>query len=266
MNRFFWLTWFLLLFLIIAFFTLPGKALAAAVMICLVAVYAGIVVYGALIPRANLFLRSVNDAPAAGKRVALTFDDGPNSKITPVLLDVLKAESIPAAFFYIGQAMAKRPDLVRRAEAEGHLLGNLGFTHSPYWGFFKVAGIRHEIEQTNQLFQEILGRTPRFFRPPYSVTRPGLQPVLKRLSMLCIGWSARGLEGRMPNSAAIVQRIMKRVRPGAIILLHECYFNQRDFTGDQVVETIRLLAKQLREAGYSLVRLDQLLGQKGYQG
>jgi peptidoglycan/xylan/chitin deacetylase (PgdA/CDA1 family) len=266
MNRYIVLTLTMILTLVLAFALITGTTARIAIFAFLVAGYAAFLVSGSLLPGMNFYLRSVSRVPAAGRRVALTFDDGPHAKVSPALLDFLQAQHVPATFFYIGQAMAGRTDLVRRADAEGHLLGNHTFSHSPYWGFLRTAGLQHEIEQANHTFLEIIGKTPRFFRPPFSVTRPGLQAVLKRLRMVCVVWDVRGLEGpSQQDPEKISRRILDRIRDGSIVLLHEGYFQKQEFTPDQVIETVRRVVTGLRARGYALVRLDQLLGERGYQ-
>lgn len=248
----------LLVFFILLFVMSPGfeKIIALSGVAGLIL---GLLAVGSIFPQLQFYLPVVNSVRTSEKVVALTFDDGPDKQVTPKLLAMLKTEKIQATFFYIGLASEANPKLVQRTMKEGHLLGNHSFGHLTYWAFMPIAAIQREIEQANQVLFRITGQLPKFYRPPFGVTRPGLGSVLKRLGMTCVGWQTRALEGFKPNQEKIIQRIVKGVQPGSIIMLHESYYERKTFDADAVVARTRKLIEILRQKGYNFVRLDQLL-------
>ena len=100
------------------------------------------------------------------KKLALTFDDGPDPEWTPQILDILKAKHVPATFFVIGANMEAHPGLVQRILAEGHEVGNHTYTH-PNLADTPLAAVRLELNATQRLFEALTGRSMRLFRPPY---------------------------------------------------------------------------------------------------
>jgi len=203
--------------------------------------------------------------------VALTFDDGPDGRWTPHILDVLKAKHASATFFDIGENMQSRPDLVQREVREGNVVGNHTWTH-PNIGETPVAQTDLELNTTQRLFEVLTGRSMRLFRPPYfgdaePSTPNEVEPLLvaQRLGYLIAGlrvdpddWQ-RLPSGQMPPPDVIVQRVMDRLAdtqdPGQVVLLH-------DGGGDrsQTVAALPKLIDAIRAKGYTLVTMEQLAG------
>jgi cellulose synthase/poly-beta-1,6-N-acetylglucosamine synthase-like glycosyltransferase/spore germination protein YaaH/peptidoglycan/xylan/chitin deacetylase (PgdA/CDA1 family) len=204
--------------------------------------------------------------------VALTFDDGPDGRWTPKILDVLKAKHATATFFDIGENMQGRPDIVQREVREGNLVGGHTWTH-PNIGATPVAQTDLELNTTQRLFEVITGKSMRLFRPPYfgdaePSTPNEVEPLLiaQKLGYLIVGlridpddWQ-RMPNGQMPDPDTIVQRVMDRLddtgpRQGQVVLLH-------DAGGDrsQTVAALPRLIDAIRAKGLTLVTVDQLAG------
>src|ERR1019366_1002177 len=107
-----------------------------------------------------------------GKQIALTFDDGPDSRSTPQLLELLRGEKIPAAFFCVGKNVAANPELAARIIHEGHLLENHSYAHSNFTNFYSTARLQMELAQTQAVIQKACGVAPEFFRPPVGLSNP----------------------------------------------------------------------------------------------
>ena len=227
----------------------------------LVGFYIVLLAIGALVPRLDFYLRAVCRGPAEHPWVALTFDDGPDPAITPLLLELLRRERIRAVFFYVGEAARQYPALVAQAAADGHLIGNHSNRHSHGWAFSSTLRIVAEFEAANRTFTEILGYAPRFARTPVGASCPGLAKALACLRLGNIAWDVRGLEGLYRDPTRIAARIVRRARNGSIILLHELYYGVSRFEPRQVLETAQLTIDGLRARGFRFVRLDQLLEQ-----
>lgn len=204
--------------------------------------------------------------------VALTFDDGPDPRWTPKLLDILKAKHAPATFFVIGENMQERPDLVRREIAEGHIVGSHTWTH-PNIGEIPNPEVVVELTATQRLFETITGKSMRLFRPPYfgdaepSTPREVL-PLLaaQKLGYLIVGLRIDPDDWKKPDPTHIVNRTLERLadtnpdRGGQIVLLH-------DAGGDRsrTVQALPVLIDALRAHGYRLVTVAQLAGMSSAQ-
>ena len=227
----------------------------------LVGFYIVLLAVGALAPCLDFYLRAVCRGPAEQPWVALTFDDGPDPAITPLLLELLRREQIRAVFFYVGEAAQQHPGLVAQTAADGHLIGNHSNRHGYGWAFSSAQRIVAEFEAANRTFTQILGYAPRFARTPVGASCPSLAKALESLRLCNIAWDVRGLEGLYRDPARIAARIARRARNGSIILLHELYYGVSRFESRQVLETAQLTIDGLRARGFRFVRLDQLLEQ-----
>jgi cellulose synthase/poly-beta-1,6-N-acetylglucosamine synthase-like glycosyltransferase/spore germination protein YaaH/peptidoglycan/xylan/chitin deacetylase (PgdA/CDA1 family) len=199
--------------------------------------------------------------------VALTFDDGPDGRWTPKILDILKEKNAPATFFVIGMNMQRRPDLVEREVKQGMVVGNHTYTH-PNIGELPVPEIDLELNATQRLFEVITGRSMRLLRPPYFGDAEPSTPaeVDPLVSAQKLGYMIAGLridpdDWKKPDPVLIVQRTLARLADtnletaGQVVLLH-------DSGGDRsrTVAALPTLIDQLRAHGYKLVTVAELAG------
>lgn len=202
--------------------------------------------------------------------VAITFDDGPDSRWTPKILDILKAKHAPATFFVIGKNMANFPDLVQREIDEGHDVGNHTWTH-PNIAEVPAAQAVVELSSTQRLFETITGRSMRLFRPPFfgdaePSTPREVAPLLigQRQGYLIVGLRIDPDDWKKPDPERIVATTLSRladtVRPGQVVLLH-------DSGGDRsrTVEALSPLIDEIRAHGYKLVTVADLAGMTAAQ-
>lgn len=150
--------------------------------------------------------------------VSLTFDDGP-SPDTARILDVLREKEVRATFFLCGANVERYPELARRIVAEGHALGNHTWSHR-YLHLRTRADIAGEIDRTQDAIERVTGVRPVWFRPPHGVRWFPLWDVLEERGMTLVLWNSFPQEGASP-ARDIVARARKRLKPGAIILLHD---------------------------------------------
>lgn len=209
---------------------------------------------GVAFPRISLFGPFVCRGNGSRRCVALTFDDGPDLRSTPVLLDLLREERVQAAFFCVGQRVAAQPELAVRIVREGHLLENHSYGHSNATNFFSVARLRTELTRTQTVIQEATGVTPTLFRPPMGLSNPRVFRAARSLGLTVVGWSTRGLDTKLTEPERIVARIARRLEPGAIILLHD-----GNIPAERLVVTVKMLLDRVRTLGYEVVRLDRML-------
>ena len=191
-----------------------------------------------------------------GRRVALTFDDGPDPETTPRVLDLLSAHAVTAAFFLIGERARQNRQLVQRMMAAGHDLGNHGFRHRSLW----LSGPRRtaeEVRRGHEALSDIAGAPPRFFRPAWGMTNLALFPVLRRLGTPCVFWTVQ-TEGRRPALPPVqVARACRRARPGAILDLHDA--DGVPGAGERLLEALPAMIQGLQADGYTLAPLRDLL-------
>jgi peptidoglycan/xylan/chitin deacetylase (PgdA/CDA1 family) len=213
-----------------------------------------IVGFGVTFPQSNFFGKFICRGNNFKKCVALTFDDGPDGDSTPQLLELLRLEKIPAAFFCVGKRVEENPVLAAQIVREDHLLQNHSYAHSPFTNFFSGARLRMELLQTQAVIQEATGIVPQFFRPPMGLSNPRIFCAARELDLKVVGWTIRSLDTISTDPEKIVARIVRRLEPGAIILLHD-----GNIPAARLVLTVKLLLATLHERGYDVVRLDKMI-------
>jgi len=154
------------------------------------------------------------------QNIVITFDDGPHETTTPKVLEVLKKHEVKATFFCIGSKAEQHPELVKRIYNEGHIIANHSYCHKEMYGFFSTKKIIADLSQCNAVLNKIIGKNPRFFRPPFGVTNPNMKRALKKYPLIPIGWSLRTLDTVKKNPEEIIDRLRK-TKPGDIILFHD---------------------------------------------
>jgi len=203
--------------------------------------------------RMQYFAKAVCRGTTGQKRVALTFDDGPNPAATPALLDLLKAEQIAATFFCIGKHAGAHPQLAARIVAEGHLLGNHSYHHAWTMMFNRSPGLIREMSLAQNAIQQATGTTPAYFRPPIGLTNPHFTRALRALNLTMIGWDIRPMDTARP-AQTVIDYVLKHARDGSIILLHD-----GGVKAEHVTHIVSTLVRELRSRGYSFERVDRLV-------
>jgi len=186
-----------------------------------------------------------------GPYIAMTFDDGPSEKLTPKLLDILKARGIHATFFVVGQNANQYPDILRRMVAEGHEIGNHSWSH-PQLTKLSPDGVRKQIEGTNEAITRATGQPVTLLRPPYGATSSYLNHYFaSQYHLKIILWSVDPLDWKYRNSERVTREITANARPGSIVLSHDIHAT----TVDAMPATLdALIAK-----GYKFVTVSELI-------
>jgi peptidoglycan/xylan/chitin deacetylase (PgdA/CDA1 family) len=220
-----------------------------------VAALGGVVGLGVAIPQLRFFGPFVCRGEGTRDRaVALTFDDGPDPVSTPALLDLLREAGVPAAFFCIGERVAAHPELAARIAREGHLVENHSYHHSHLTNFFGVGRLCAELKRTQAIIERTTGVAPTCFRPPMGLSNPRVFRAARTVGLRVVGWTARGFDTRAADPARIVERVLRGIAPGGVILLHD-----GDIAADRLVATVERLLAALRARGYQVARLDRVL-------
>jgi peptidoglycan/xylan/chitin deacetylase (PgdA/CDA1 family) len=209
---------------------------------------------GAAIPKLRWYGPFVCRGTSSRRWVALTFDDGPDPRSTPALLELLRQTGVEAAFFCVGERVKANPGLAAQIAREGHLVQNHSYVHSSMMNLFTVARLRADLTRTQAIIQEATGVAPRWFRPPMGLSNPRVFRVARAIGLTVVGWTTRGLDTLRSDPEQIVARIARCLEPGAIILLHD-----GDIPAERLVTTVKTLLSTLRAHGYQVVRLDRML-------
>ena len=194
------------------------------------------VAMGVTFPQLKFFGPYVCQGSTRGKRVALTFDDGPDPRSTPALLDVLREARVEAVFFCVGAKVAAHPELAVQIVKEGHLVQNHSYAHSNATNFFTTARLTNELAQAQTEIERVTGERPRLFRPPMGLTNPRTFQAARALDLQVIGWTARGLDTKLTEPNRIVARLERGFKPGAILLLHD-----GNIPAERLVATVKKL-------------------------
>ncbi len=193
----------------------------------------------------------VKRVPATRRRAALTFDDGPTPDVTERVLDVLAQNGVRATFFCVGTQVRSCAWLCRRIQSEGHLLANHSWSHA-YLPDLPVGLAMEQITATNHAIKDAVGESPRYFRPPYGARSATLLERVAAVGMTTVLWDVDPTDWASPKPGVVVNRVVDRVQPGSIILLHD-----GPASGADVASVLRELVNRLCQERFELVRLDE---------
>ena len=164
------------------------------------------------------------DKKNAHKPVYLTFDAGYENGYTEKILDILKEKKVPAAFFLVGNYIEENPELVKRMEAEGHIVGNHTMHHPDMSAIADEEAFKSEISELEETYRNAVGKEiPKFYRPPQGKYSEANLQQASRLGYTTLFWSLAyvdWLENDQPDETESINLLNKRIHPGAIVLLH----------------------------------------------
>ena len=213
-------------------------------------------------PQLSWFGPVVWHAPDAGRRVALTFDDGPNEKHTLDIAHVLDENGVKGTFFMVGRAVEERPDIARTLVLDGHVVGNHSYDHD-YTSW--LIPWYPELDRTQREIESATGMCPRFFRPPHGQRTPFMNVMTSNRDMVTVMWSTSGADWELRDPAEVARRIVDRTGPGGIVLLHDGL--DGDVASDQssvVVKALPLIIEGLKDKGLEPVALTDLIAERPY--
>ena len=193
------------------------------------------------------------------RAVALSFDDGPHPEFTPAILELLAEHGIPATFFLIGRHVRRHPELAQRLSGTGHELGNHTLNHR-ILPFRRAETVRQEILQTDRIIREVTGYRPRLMRPPMGLFTKRTVDVIEACGYGTVVGDVYPRDPHMPGRDKIHRRVMARVRPGSIIILHDGG-NTAHVDRSQTVWAVRHILQDLLREGYRFITISDLAGQ-----
>jgi len=235
-----------LLFLAPPFFFIP---LALFLMLCLMAPF---------LPRFGFFLPIISKGKSKKRAVSITFDDGPDPMSTPELLRLLSAHGMKATFCVVGTKAARHPELVQAMLDQGHTVINHSLTHDNLVMFKPRLKLKKEIVSTQEILAGF-GIRPLAFRPPVGVTYPGLGRVLKQEGLYALNFTCRAADGGNRWIRDLSGRILKKLRPDAVIALHDVRPPDERLFSYWLREMDRILSG-IKARGFKVMPLSELIG------
>lgn len=221
-------------------------------LVCFLA-FCAVVVWGSFTIELGYFVNNIIHKRTKIKEIALTFDDGP-TEFTPKFLDLLKKHQIKATFFCIGKQIEKYPETFQRIIAEGHTIGNHTLSHSNSTGFLSTSKMIEEIEKCDDIISKTGNIKTDLYRPPFGVTNPNIAKAIKRTHKISIGWNVRSLDTIIDNEKKIYKRIIRTMKLGSIILLHD--------TSEKTYNVLVDLLLFLKDKKYSTFTIDSIIKSK----
>ena len=245
MKHYFNIGFLIILLLILAALKVEFWVFLIPILIFLVVLFIG--VYNI---RFNYFLKSYHqNSTLKEKKIALTFDDGP-TEFTPHFLTLLKTFDQKATFFCIGKQIEKHPEIFRQIIEEGHEIGNHTFSHSNKTGFLSTQKMTNEILRNGEtIFHQGKIRTD-LYRPPFGITNPNIAKAIKKTGKKSIGWNIRSFDTAINSEEKILNRILPKVKPGSVILLHD--------TSEKSANVLEKLLVFLQQNAYESISVSEL--------
>jgi len=216
---------------------------------------------GANSPTVTWFGTQVAHGPRDTREVAITFDDGPDDPYTLRIARILDEHGAKGTFFMVGKALDRRPDIARALRADGHLLGNHSYHHDS-WRWLDPR--YPELERTQQVFRRRLGVCPTFFRAPHGQHTPFLAHEVGNHGMTMVGWEVSAGDWKTKDAGLVARRVLDEVEPGSIIVLHDGLDGSVTADRSVLVRAVPLILDGLERRHLEPVRLDAMLGERGY--
>jgi peptidoglycan-N-acetylglucosamine deacetylase len=219
-------------------------------------IYSLLLFYGSYYVGSSFFMKVLCRAKTNAMQIAISFDDGPAHKYTQEILQVLKANNVPAIFFCIGKNIPGNENLLKQIIEEGHVIGNHSFSHHFWFDLFSTKKMMADLQMMRETVREETGLVPKLFRPPYGVTTPNMKSVMQQGGYTAIGWNIRSLDTVIKVEEKLLQKINDLLQPGAIVLLHD--------TSKTTLAILPRFIAAARGKGYEFVRADKLLNVAPY--
>jgi len=251
---------------------LKPRVTVLLILISIIIAIAGLIIYGYASPTSELFGKVYYTGPKSDKLIALTFDDGPNDPYTSEILDILKNYQIKATFFVIGKNVELYPETAQRIIGEGHVIGNHSYTHSANLSL--STNINYEITKAEEVIFDITGVRPVLFRPPHGKKTPWSLTILNSNGMITITWNNTANDQHnllflgKPNPFQYAHNIIKKAKPGQIILMHDGFGTEHGtLKSDRsmLVQSLPIIISELQKQGYQFVTIPELLGIEPYK-
>jgi peptidoglycan/xylan/chitin deacetylase (PgdA/CDA1 family) len=215
--------------------------------------------YQSMAPTGQWYGRTFTGLQSGTKKLALTYDDGPNERDTPRLLEVLAKHGVTATFFMIGRYVRLRPDLAREVARAGHAIGNHTYSHPPLT-FETQPQIRAQLEECEKVLAEAIGDHAKIFRPPFGARRPAVLRIVREMGLEPVMWNVTGYDWNASSVEAIETKVYRRIRGGNVVLLHDGGHLGMGADRSKTVEATNRLIGRYKGEGYRFVSIPEMMG------
>jgi peptidoglycan-N-acetylglucosamine deacetylase len=221
-------------------------------------VSASVASYQSMAPSGQWYGHTFTHLPRSSKKLALTYDDGPNDPYTLQLMDVLAKHNVHATFFSIGRYAQQKPQIVRDLVKAGHVVGNHTQTH-PNLALQSQTQVRIQLTTCQNILSDVIGTPPKLFRPPYGARRPSVLRIAKEMGLDPVMWSITCYDWKATSPEQIERHVQRQLRGGDVILLHDGGHVQMGVDrAHSVTATDRMITKYKAE-GYEFVTIPEMM-------
>jgi peptidoglycan/xylan/chitin deacetylase (PgdA/CDA1 family) len=213
--------------------------------------YSLILFYGSYNVSSGFYMKVLCEGSNNKKQIAISFDDGPSERYTSQIVDILDKHQVPAAFFCIGKNIGGNESMLQKIVNSNHLVGNHSYSHHFWFDMYGSSKMGEDLHQMNEAVFNAVGLRPNLFRPPYGVTNPNLAKTVKKQNLVAVGWNIRSMDTVVKDDKKLLHKVLKAVKPGAIILFHD--------TSEATFLMLPAFIQEVKDRGFEIVRLDKML-------
>jgi peptidoglycan/xylan/chitin deacetylase (PgdA/CDA1 family) len=214
--------------------------------------------YNAIAPRSQLFGKTFTGNRHYRKRLALTFDDGPNDRDTPALLEVLNKHGVKATFFMMGRYVVARPEIAQAVAKAGHVVGNHTATH-PDLLFCSADQVRVQLLACQEALDNVIGEHSALFRPPYGRRRPQVLKIASELGFSTVMWSVMAYDWEPGPAEKIEANVARKLTGGDVILLHDGGHLGLGADRAKTIAATDSIIRRYHDQGFSFVTVPQMM-------
>ena len=234
---------------------LMKSALIGAAGVAALATWAG---FHTMWPTSQVYGRTFIGLPRGSRKLALTYDDGPNDPYTWRLLEILERHRAKATFFLIGRFVEQKPEIARAVAAAGHAIGNHSWDH-PNFIFSPADEVRQQLERTQQAIFDATGVTPKLFRPPFGGRRPATLRLARAVGLEPVMWNVSCYDWKPITTDEIVRHAQRQLRGGDVILLHDGGHGRMGVDRSRSLDASDRLIRQYKDEGYEFVTVPEMM-------
>jgi len=243
-------SWLTILIIIVSITAIWLSLTVWPIFLILSTILISFLIASSFIIQSGVYITTINRGDPGKNTVAITFDDGPCEQTSEILL-LLEKYKAKASFFLIGNKIERFKDIVKQIHNKKHTIGSHSYHHNNLFPLLAPSEIEKEISDAQQIIKSITGYEPVFFRPPFGVTNPLIAKAMKQFKVKTIGWSVRSLDTVTESPDKIINRIMDKIKPGSIVLLHD--------TSKNVIPVLEELLLYCAKINLQPVSLDDFL-------
>jgi len=215
-------------------------------------------------PSGEWYGRTFRGMPRPSKKLALTYDDGPNDPYTPQLLEVLAKHGVRATFFMIGRYVQHKPQIAREVVQAGHVAGNHTYTH-PQLIFEPAIQVRAQLSSCRRILEDTIGQPSNLFRPPFGGRRPAVMRIVRQEGLVPVMWSVTGYDWKPTTAESIERHVTRQLGGGDVILMHDGGHIAMGADRSHTVQATDRVITKYKQQGYEFVTVPEMMKAAGME-